>query len=813
MIKNYFKVAFRNLWKNKGYSAINIFGLAIGLATCLLITLYVTDELSYDRYNEKADRIYRINSDLHFGGADLHMTQTSDMMGALLKKDYPQVEEFTRIYSNEGSKLVKKGNEFINEPHIAYVDSTFFDVFTLKAIAGNPKKALFEPNTVVLTESAAKKYFNDVNVLGKTIEIKKGETTNPYKITAVIHDVPKESHFNFEFFLSMKNANYNWGQLTSHNFHTYMLLKPGTDYKAFEKNFGQYISKYVLPYAQQFIKISSMEEFEKAGNKLEYSLMPLTDIHLHSDYNFEITATGNIQYIYIFSAVALFILILACINFMNLSTARSAKRAKEVGIRKVLGTERKTLIGQFLVESTLTAFVALAVALLVAWSVLPLFNDVAAKTLSIKDLLSPHILPFLILLPFVVGLMAGSYPALFLSKFKPVVVLKGNANTGFKKSNLRNFLVVFQFATSIILIIGTIIMYSQLHYIQTKKLGFNKDQVLVIDGAYALGKNTQAFKNEVLAMQGVSSGTLSSFLPVSNSSRSDNTYSTEAVMTSSSGIDMQTWEVDYDYLKTIGMEIVQGRNFSKDYGSDSSAILITETTAKMMGFKEPIGKLIYISAENNHDNTLIALHVIGVVKDFHFESLRQKLGPLCMRLINSTGLASFKVSAANSKTLVGQIEKKWKELAPGIPFSYRFMSDSFNQMYRSEQRAGTIAIVFAVLAVLIACLGLFGLVTYMAEQRTKEIGIRKVLGASVSNVVTMLSKDFLILVAVASVLAFPVAWWAMHKWLQDFEYRINISVWVFVIAGVAALLIALLTVSYQAIKAALSNPVKSLRTE
>jgi putative ABC transport system permease protein len=813
MIKNYFKVAFRNLWKNKGYSAINIFGLATGLATCLLITLYVTNELSYDKYLSNANRIYRINSDLRFGGGDMHMTQTSDMMGQLLKKDYPQVEEYTRIYTSEGSKLIKKDNEFINEPHVANVDSTFFSVFALPVIEGDIKTALNEPNTVVVTATTAKKYFGALNVLGKNIEVKNGNAFTPYKITAVINDIPHNSHFNFDFLFSMKNVNYQWGQLTSHNFHTYLLLKPGTDYKAFEKNLDQYTTKYVLPYAQQFIKVSSMEELKKSGNNLQYSLMPLTDIHLHSDFTFEITPSGNIQYVYIFSAVALFILLLACINFMNLSTARSANRAKEVGIRKVLGTKRKTLIAQFLVESTVTAIIALVIAVAVAYFVLPLFNTIAAKSLSITDLLSARILPFLVLLPIVVGLLAGSYPALFLSGFKPIVVLKGNANTGFKKSNLRNVLVVFQFATSIMLIICTVVVYKQLDYIQNKKLGFNKDQVLIINDAYALDKNVQAFKNDVLAMQGVSSGTISGFLPVSSSSRNDNTYSKEAVMDTKNSIDMQTWRIDYDYIKTMGMEIVQGRNFSKDFGSDSSALLITETTAKLLGYDNPVGKMIYAPSNKQNDNNLYPREIIGVVKDFHFESLRQKMGPLCMRLRNSTGLASFKVSTADTKNLVAQIEAKWKTLAPGMPFSYRFLSDSFDDMYRSEQRAGSVAIVFAILAIVIACLGLFGLVTYMAEQRTKEIGIRKVLGATVGNVVTMLSKDFLILVGVAAILAFPVAWWAMHQWLSDFAYRIDISVWVFVFAGIAALLIALLTVSFQAVKAALSNPVKSLRTE
>ncbi|OIR00655.1 macrolide export ATP-binding/permease protein MacB [mine drainage metagenome] len=814
MIKNYFKIAFRNLWKNKSYSAINIFGLAIGLATCLLITLFITDELSYDTFHTNADRIYRINADIRFGGSEMRISETSDMMGQVLKKDYPQVEEYTRIYNNSGSKLIKKGNEFINEEHVAYFDSTFFNVFTFPAVEGDTKTALNEPNTVVVTESAAKKYFNTTNVLGKTVEVKKGETTQPFKITAVIKDMPHNSDIRFDFMFSMKSADYQWGQFTSHNFHTYLLLKKGTDYKAFEKNFPQYIEKYVLPYVQQFIKINSMDEFKKAGNRLDYSLIPLTKIHLYSDYSFELSPSGNIQYVYIFGAVAIFILIIACINFMNLSTARSANRAKEVGIRKVLGTERKTLVTQFLVESTITAFISLFIAIVIAYLVLPLFNNVAAKSLSINDLLSFKILPFIILLPFIVGLLAGSYPALFLSGFKPIVVLKGNANSGFKKSNLRNVLVVFQFTTSVILIIGTIIIYNQLHYIQTKKLGYNKDQVLIINGTGALNNNIKAFKNEVLAMQGVSSATISSFLPVSSSSRNDNSYSKEAVMDSKSGLDLQTWTVDYDYIKTLGMEIVKGRNFSREFGTDTSAVLITETTAKILGYADPIGKMIYAPSNiNAPGGALLPLQIIGVIKDFHFESLHQNIGPLCMRLGNSNDLVSFKITAANTQNLIPQVEKKWKEMASGMPFSYRFLDDAFNEMYISEKRVGTIAIVFAILAVFVACLGLFGLVTFMAEQRTKEIGVRKVLGASVSNLVAMLSKDFLKLVIISTIIAFPVAWWGMRNWLQNFAYRIDISWWIFLAAAVIALAVALITISFQAIKAANANPVKSLRTE
>ena len=806
MIKNYLKVALRNLWKHKGYSAINIFGLAVGLATCLLILLYVTDELSYDRYNDKAGRIYRVNTDIKMGGGNLHLAVASDPMGATLKKDYPQVEEYTRVYASEGAKLVKKGTQFIKEQYVANADSTFFNVFTLPVVAGDTKTALNEPNTVVITESTAKKYFETINALGKILEADK----TPYKVTAVIKDIPHNSHFHFDFLFSMDNVNYQFGNFLSNNFQTYILLRPGTDYKKFEKNFEQVIGKYVLPQAKQYMQVSSMEDFKKAGNMLEYSLMPLVDIHLHSDRFPELGTNGNIQYVYIFGAVALFVLLIACINFMNLSTARSANRAKEVGIRKVLGTERKTLIKQFLIESTLTVFLSLAIAIVVAYLVLPFFNDIAAKSLSLHDLVSTKILPWLVALPFVIGVLAGSYPAFFLSGFNPVTVLKGNTSSLFKRSNLRSVLVIFQFTASIMLITGTIIVYRQLDYIQTKKLGFNKDQVLVVNDVYALNKTAMAFKEDVLHMPGVVSSTLSSFLPVSTSSRNDMTFSKEAVMDTKNALNMQRWSVDYDYIRTLGMEIAKGRNFSKDFGADSTAIVINETTATLMALNDPVGKKIYTSDNNNKT---ISYTIIGVVKNFNFESLRQNIGPLCMVLGRSTGFASFKVNTGNVQNLVAQIEGKWKSMAPAMPFSYRFLDEAFDSMYRDEQRIGKVVISFAVLAIVIACLGLLGLATYMAEQRTKEVGIRKVLGASVSNITTMLSGDFIKLVGISIVIATPVAWWAMNKWLQDFAFRTPLSWWIFLLAGAMAILIALVTVSFQAIKAAIANPIKSLRTE
>lgn len=809
MIKNYLKIAWRNLVKNKTYSLINIAGLAIGLSCFLLISLYVLDELSFDRYNQQAENIYRINSDIRFGGGDMHLPLTSDMMGQLLKKDYPQVKQYTRIYAASGSKLIKKGNVYINEDMVANVDSTFFEVFTLPAIAGDTRTALNEPNTVVVTESMAKKYFGTDEVVGKTIETNEHNGT-PYKITAVIKDIPHNSHFHFDFLFSMKNVDYKWGQLTSHNFHTYLLLRKGTDYKAFERNFDTYIEKYVLPYVKQFVRINNMDEFRKAGNQLQYSLIPLKKIHLYSHRSYELSPGGNIQYVYIFSAVALFILLIACINFMNLTTARSASRAREVGIRKVLGTERKNLIVQFLSESTLMAFLSLALAVFIVYFVLPLFNDVSAKSMRISSLFSPLILPLLIALPFIVGLLAGSYPAFFLSSFRPIEVLKGRLKLGGKNGNLRSILVVFQFATSIILVIGTVVVYKQLHYIQTKDLGYNKDQVLVINHAYALKSNTGAFKNSVLQISGVSSGSMSGFLPVSNSSRSDYTFSKGAVMDFQNGLDMQTWQVDYDYLKTMGMQILKGRNFSREFGDDSSAMVINETTAGLLGYPDPIGKFVYRTED---DNKTKAYHIIGVVKNFNYESLRQEVGPLCFLLQENQGAMSFRVSATDISSLIGQVEGKWKEMAPSMPFSYQFLDKSFDEMYRVEQRVGKIAMIFSVLAIVIACLGLFGLATFIAEQRTKEIGIRKVLGASVQGIVRLLSSEFIKLVGIAFIIAAPVGWWAMNKWLNDFAYRIHIAWWIFAAAGLLALFIALLTVSFQAVRAALSNPVKSLRSE
>ena len=808
MLKLFFKIAWRNLRRNKTYSLINIIGLAIGLASFVLIALYVTDELSYDRYNTKASRIYRINTSVKMGGYENNMAATSDPMGAALKKDYPEVEQYTRFYAASGSRLIRKGNEFINEDKIAYADSTLFDVFTLPAVRGDTHTALNNPNTVVISESAAKKYFGNVDVVGKNIET----NSTLYKITAVIKDVPDNSHFDFDFLFSMDNAPYNFGNYLSHNFHTYLLLKEGTDYKQFEKKFSEYIQRYVLPQAQQVMDIKSIEEFEKAGNRLEYTLTPLLKIHLYSHLYSELGTNGNIQYVYIFSAVAIFILMLACINFVNLSTARSMKRAREVGVRKVMGTTRANLVRQFISESAMTVLLSMIVALVITLLALEAFNQLASKSLTAGMLLQPKILLIIVLLPVVVSLVAGSYPSFFLSSFKPTDVLKGKIMSGSSKSILRSGLVIFQFATSIVLIIATITVYRQLNFIQNKQLGFNREQVLIVDGTSALGNNADAYKNEMSKLPGVTNATYAGYIPVSASARSDNTFSKGAVVSSTNSFNMQEWEVDYDYIRTMGMHIIRGRNFSRDFGTDSSAIIINETTASMLGYPDPVGKKIY-TLTSFPENKLISYTIIGVVKNFNFESLRENIGPLCMTLGGANWSTAFRINAADAGDIITQAERKWKAMATGMPFSYRFLDDSFNNMYRAEQRVGQLAVIFASLAILIACLGLFGLATFMAEQRTKEIGVRKVLGASVQNIIVMLSQDFLKLVVIAAVIAFPIAWWSMHTWLQDFAYRISIGWWIFGIAGVTAALVALVTVSFQAVRAALANPVKSLRTE
>ncbi|WP_111307290.1 ABC transporter permease [Confluentibacter sediminis] len=813
MIKNYFKIAWRNLLKNKAYSFINIGGLAVGIACFILIARYVVDELSYDRWNPYAENIYRINSNIRFGGSENIIADTSDPMGETMKEDYPQVLQFTRFYNSNGPKLVKVHNEFIRETSVVHADSTLLDIFPFEIIAGEKLKPLHGRDKVLITETAAKKYFGSMpydQIIGKTLEV--NGDTKYYTVTAIMKDVPQNTHFHFNLFFTMANVNYDWNNFLNHNFLTYIKLKDGTDPTDIEAKFKEFSNKYLLPQAKAAVQINSLEEFEQAGNYIRYSLISLEDIHLYSNRSGELEPNGNIQYVYIFSVIALFVLLIACINFMNLATARSTTRAKEVGVRKVLGTDKKLLISQFLSESIIMCALATIFGVSLAIVLLNPFNTLSAKTFHVQDLFSLGWIVFYLLLPIVVGVLSGLYPAFYLSSFKPITVLKGKMQISWNKDRFRSSLVVFQFVISIVLIVGSFVVFNQLEYIQNKNVGFNKEQILVINDTGILGNNQEAFKNEITNMSGVSEATYAGYIPVSGSARSNTTFFKESTINVNSGINMQDWRIDESYIPLMGMEMVEGRNFSKEMKTDSMALILNEEAVKLLGFEDPIGKKLY-GGGRLEEGIVETYHVIGVVKDFNYESLRENVGPLALKYGRANWAMAFKVTASNLPSLMTTIESKWKQMSGSASFTYNFMVDSFNDMYKAEQQVGNIAFTFSILAILIACLGLFGLASYMAEQRKKELGVRKVLGADVTNLITLLSKDFIKLVIIAFLIASPLAWYTMHRWLENFAYKASLSWWIFVVAGFIAILIALVTVSFQAIKAAIANPVKSLRTE
>jgi putative ABC transport system permease protein len=807
MIRNYIKTAFRNLLKNKGFTAINVLGLALGLATCLLIVFYVFDELSYDRYNINLDRIYRINNDIRFGGNENSYAQSPAPTAAALKADFPEVEQVARL-RDRGGNQVKKGNQNIQEDRMIYADPSIFDVFTLPMISGSPSTALKETHTVVINEKTALKYFNTINAVGKVLTF---NDTALYKVTGVIKDIPKQSHFNYDFFLSMPSLSESKENAWfSNNFNTYVLLRPGADADKFGAKLPGFLHKQAGPQLEAILHLT-FEKMEQSGNYFRLSMVPLKRIHLYSNAVGELGANGNIQYVYIFSAVAIFILIIACVNFMNLSTARSSNRAKEVGVRKVLGSPRKYLIAQFLTESILVTLVGAIIAILIAWGFLGLFNQMSGKELVITSQILLWLLPILVLFIIIVGCLAGSYPAIFLSGFQPIEVLKGKLATGFKGSRLRSFLVVFQFAISIFLIIGTIVIYNQLKFIQNKDLGYNRDHVLIVQRTWLLGDKTKIFKQEIKRLAGVQSASLSGFLPTSGWGNSTSMFK-DPILDQKKALLTQDWEVDEGYVSTLGIKMVAGRNFSDKMATDSTALVINESAAKQLNMGNPIDKFLYIP-QDNMAKVMKPFHIIGVMKDFNYRSLRENVTPLVLLYSENRGALSIRINSTNIPAILDQVKNKWKELAPNQEFNYSFMDQDFDGLYRAEQRIGKIAIAFTSLAIVIACLGLFGLAAYAAEQRTKEIGIRKVLGASMSTIVGMLSKDFLKLVIFSILVASPLAWWAMHNWLQNYAYHQNFQWWIVALAGIGAILIAFITISFQSIKAALTNPVKSLKSE
>src|SRR5215213_4710285 len=800
MIKNYFKIAFRNLWRHKVYSFINIMGLAVGMTACFLIFLYVSFETSYDNFHSKSDRIYRIVSDVKTPSETIHAGITIAPLAVDLKKDFPEVEDAVRITADDF--LVKIGNVKFQEQKAALADSTLFNVFDFPLLEGNKNTALTEPMSIVLSQSAAKKYFGTKNALGQQLLLT-GNAINA-TVTGVMKDIPGNSQIRADMFVSMSSNKQIYGRATSdsewtnHSYLTYLLMKPNTDVKAFAQK---------LP---GFMEFHHGAEAKKLQMYEVLFLEPLRDVYLKSTHaGFimdKIFTTGNIKNVYIFSIIAAFILLIACINFINLSTARSAERAKEVGIRKVVGAGRFQLAKQFIGESVLISLIAFTLSILLCVLALPLFNQLAGKEISSGIFNNPTHPLILFLLSVAIGIIAGFYPSLVLSSFKPVSVLKGRFSVGSRGLMLRKGLVVFQFVISIALIAATIVVYTQLNFMRSQDLGFNKEQELIINTNF--DKNKDAFKQSLSTIPGVLSTSFSSAVPGSsyNSAHSEMENSKGETQTTNLNLVI----VDFDYINQFKLKLVAGRSFSKDFPTDSTqAMVINESAAKMLGYQLPADAIGRKFSQWGRKGK-----IIGVLKDFHYKSLQQKIEPLVMRMETwAYGLISIKLAAKNLPRTVAAIGKTWNQTIPNRPFDYNFLDDSFNKQYRAEENFGNLFSKFAALAIFISCLGLLGLSSYSTMQRTKEIGIRKVLGATVSNIVNLLSIEFIKLVLIAFVIAAPIAWYGMNKWLQDFAYQTKLSWVVFAMAGIASIVIAFFTISFQAIKAAIVNPVNSLRSE
>jgi len=812
MLNNYFKIAIRNLTRNKVYSFINIFGLAIGLTTCILILTYIFSELGYDRQNKDAGRIFRIVTDAELKGSvpEKPWAATSAPVAWGLKADMPEVEQSTRLlkFPSFDKMLLKykqdnKSKEFY-ESNGYYVDSTFFQIFTYDFKFGNAQAALNLPNSVVLSEEVSNKLFGKENPVGKSIEIGLPYGNFNYTVKGVFKDAGLKSHIPAHFFISMRNgdvgnwigAQSNWA--TNNLFHTYVKLKEGTDPVAFEKK---------LP---SFLNRRGGADLKALGVSKRLFIQPLKDIYLHSDLDNEIAPNGNITYLYILGSIALVVLLIACINFMNLSTARSGKRGKEVGVRKVLGADKKSLVYQFLSESVVMSILALLLAVLISSVLLPFFNNLTQKNTGLYD--EPVIWLWILGLTLFTGLVSGIYPAFYLSSFKPVTVLKGKLLNNFSAVAIRKGLVVFQFAVSISLILGAIVITRQLNYLDSQQLGFNKNQqiILPLQSKDAI-KNYAALKNELLKDPGIRRVTSGSSYP--------GIYNVQDMLFYAEGKnihdvkDIHLAAVENDYLETLGFTLLAGRGFSKEYTDDSNNIILNETALKELGYdvQTSVGKSIYCDFQGNH----LAMKIVGVVKDFNFESLYNSIKPFgfCTSMGNKFSYVIVNTLTINYGDLLKNIGESWKKVNPNEPFVYSFLDKDFQRNYEKDQRASGIVSYFTLIAILVACMGLFGLSAFSAEQRTREIGIRKVLGASVTNVVALLSKDFIGLVCIAILIASPLTWYTMNKWLDGFAYKITISWWMFALAGLLAIGIAMLTVSFQAIKAAIANPVKSLRTE
>ncbi len=810
MLQNYFKIAFRNLLRHKGYSLINITGFALGIACCILIMLNVLDELSYDRFNEKSDRTHRVALSGRVGGNDFDIAVSCAPIGFTLVREFPEVEQATRI-RNTGFPVIRYEDKVFSEERFWGGDSTFFDVFTTKFIAGTPEDALTKPNTVVLTQSTAQKYFGDENPMGKILN---ADNRTDWEVTGIVEDFPANSHFHFDFMGSLTtNGDSRSTIWLSNNYYTYIVLKEGAIPEQVEAKFPNLIKKYVGPQIQKIMG-ASLEDLFAAGGAYGYFLQPLNDIHLNSDLDNEIEPNGDGGYVLLFMLIAFGILLIACINFMNLATARSANRSKEVGIRKTLGSNKLQLIRQFLAETVFLTFISIVLAFIFVYIFLPGFNQMAGKQLSFAIFDVWYFVPAILGFTFLVGLVAGSYPAFFLAAFEPVKVLKGSLSSADKSGSptLRGILVVFQFAISIILLIGTMVVNDQLNYVQNKKLGFNKEQVVVVKKTDDIGRQIDVFIETLHRNSNIISAANSSTLPGKNFNTNIHNLPGSA---GEEAYLIHEMRADVGFIETYQSEVAQGRYFSKDFATDSTGIVINETAANLLGFgDDAIGKII--NEMGNRPENQTSLTVVGVLKDLHFEFLHQKIRPMAIKLFRKNGFGryvSVRVAPDNVKETLAYIKETWHQFAGAQAFEYAFFDQDFAKLYESEATTQRIMTLFATLAVIIACLGLLGLASFIAEQRTKEIGIRKVLGASVAKIVFLLSRQFTKWVVVANIISWPIAYFLMNSWLENFAYRTNLELTSFILAGCAALFIALLTVGYQTVKAAYRNPVDSLHYE
>jgi putative ABC transport system permease protein len=802
MILNYLKTAFRIMLRQKAYSTINIVGLSVGIAATLIIVIYVVDELSYDTFHQNSAQIYRVRFSGRLQGNEFNASSSPAPVAEAMKKEIPEVEEAVRFGLWRTMPMSFEDKNF-TEGRMLVADSNFFQFFTFPLIAGDPKTVLQGTNKVVITQSVAKRYFGNENPLGKIML--RGAEKTATEVTGIAQDPPHNSHIDFDMILSGQSWDYmkdtRW---TSNNLYTYVKLHPVADVQKVKKQLDILVEKNMGGELEKYLGMT-FKQFREQGNTVGLFIQPLLDIHLHSNLSEEITPNGNSQYLYIFSAIALFIILIACINFMNLSTARSANRAKEVGVRKTIGALRTRLIFQFLSESLVYSFLSTAVAMVIIYIALTPFNLLSGKELSFTIFAHPLVIGSIVLFTILIGLIAGSYPALYLTAFNPAQVLKGKIRSGFKNSALRNVLVVFQFIISIALIFGSMVVYRQLGHMQEKNLGFNKENVLSLLHTYSLKKTATAFKNELATHPEFKGASFANRLP-------PNVDWNSAFRKGGTDQDflLSVYQVDYDHLTTMGYTMAEGRFFSREFPTDTAAIILNETAFKQMAFNA-LDDAIVLSYQSEKPTPL---KVIGVLKDFNYESVRNTIKPMGILLGREPNAEmAIRLSSGNIQEKIKLLETIWKKYAPGAAFEYSFIDQNFDALFRAEERMSRIILIFTILAIGIACLGLFGLATYTAEQRAKEIGIRKVMGASISQVMVLLSKDFTVLVLIAFVIAAPLGWYFAESWLSGFAYRASIDVWLVIVSGFVSLVIALLTISFQSIKAARENPVKAMKSE